>query len=101
LGTFEFYVLLESIRREKREKAAFAKFLADLAVETGKIEPEKATFLLMQYEEELHQFKYNYKYVTVEERLGSLQVDVQDEEKALLEKVSGLTVSDENAGRNR
>ena len=98
---FEFYILLESIKREKREKAAFAKFIGDLAVEVGGADPGKIALLLIEYEEELHQFKYNYRYVSVEQRLKAIQTDGRSEDATLLDKVSGLTASETNAGRPR
>jgi hypothetical protein len=93
-------VLLESIKREKREKAAFARLLVELAVEGKELTRERGALLLIQYEEELHQFKYNYKYVPVEQRLKMVQTGAHDEDIAILDKVSGMTVSDEDAGRD-
>ncbi len=89
--------MLESLRRKKREKAAFARFLVGLATGIGTITEENAAVLLVEYEEELHQFKYNYKYVPVEQRLSAIQTDERDEESDLLDKVSRLTVSDKDA----
>jgi len=85
-------VLLEAIKREKQEKAAFARLLVELEIESGRVSRDKAVFLLIQYEEELHQFKYNYKYVPVEHRLKALQENFQDEDANLLDKVSNLSV---------
>jgi len=99
IGTFEFYILLESIKRKKREKAAFAKLITELAIESGLVQREAATLLLIEYEEELHQFKYNYKYVPVGRRLKTVEKERETADLQILKKVSGLTVKDNDAGR--
>lgn len=101
LGTFEFYLLLESIRREKAEKAAFAKLLVDLEVASGRVANSRAQLILIEYEEELRQFKYNYDYVPFERRLESTRVDARMEDMRVLDKVAAMTVSDEDVGRPR
>ena len=95
MGTFEFYVLLESIRREKAEKAAFARLLVSLAVEEGGVTKKRGALILIKYEEELHQFKYNYKYVPIERRLEMEQTSARNEDEERLAKVSALTVGDD------
>lgn len=89
--------MLESLRREKSEKAAFARLLVELEVEKGTLDQKRGALILLKYEEELHQFKYNYKYVPVEKRLKEVQTKVRTEDVQRLEKVSALTVSDEDA----
>jgi hypothetical protein len=101
LGSFEFYLFSEAVRREKVEKFAFARLLVNVAVESGFVNPDRGRFLLYEYGEDLHQFKYNYNYVPIGKRIERIRNEKEAEDQRLLKKVAAMTVEDKDVGRPR
>lgn len=97
LGSFEFYLFSEGIRREKAEKLAFARLVVGMAALSGLISQEQGNLLLYEYGEDLHQFRYNYGYVPISRQLENIRFTKQNEELRLLKKVSDMTVKNTNA----
>jgi hypothetical protein len=52
--------------------------------------------LLEQYKEELFQFRYNYKYQSIKQRLVDEEIKEADTIARIMEKVDKLTVEDED-----
>lgn len=92
IGSIEFNLLSEGIKRERSEKLAFATLLAKLAVATGFARQEQADFLVMEYKEELYQVRYNYNYKRIGDRVREEKARRQLRDMQVLEKVAKLTV---------
>lgn len=96
LGSFEYQLLREGIRRRRTEKVSFARFLAGLFGPMSGLGAEELTFLVTQYAEEVLQFNYNSKYEPAYLKVLQTRVEQIDEDQRLLAKVSAMTVTDED-----
>jgi len=96
LGSFEFNLLHEGIRRQRAEKISFARLLAGLIAPISGLEKEEVTILVSRYAEEVMQFNYNSKYEPVYLKLLRARVDTVNEDQLLLAKVNAMTVTDED-----
>jgi hypothetical protein len=100
LGSFEFNLLYEGIRRGRAEKVAFARFLSGLIAPLSGMEDKHVTLLISQYAEEVMQFNYNSKYEPVYVRMVRTKVAAVNEDQRLLRKVDAMTVTDEDMNRH-
>lgn len=94
IGSFKFNVITEGLQREKQEKVAFARFMAALLGPASGLKAGEIGALVAAYAEEVHQFRYNYKYVPVQELAQRKAVAAANEDLRLMEKVAKFTVKD-------
>ena len=96
LGSFEFNLLHEGIRRQRAEKVTFARFLASLIAPISGMREEEVTILVSRYAEEVMQFNYNSKYEPVYLKVLRTRVAKVSEDQRILAKVDAMTVTDED-----
>ncbi len=96
LGSFEFNLLYEGIRRQRTEKIAFARFLSKLIAPLSGASKEETALLVSQYAEEVLQFNYNSNYEPVYQRMVRARVEQVSEDQRILRKVNEMTVTDED-----
>ncbi len=96
LGSFEFNLLYEGIRRRQTEKVAFARLLTRLLGPLSGVTGEVATLLIADYAEEVMQFNYNSNYESVYSKVVRKRVRRQSEDQRILDKVKTMTVTDED-----
>lgn len=101
LGSFEYNLFTEGLRREKSEKLAFARLLVGMGVAAGFFNEEKGKLLLYEYQEDLYQFRYNYGYVPIGEQVAKIQKAKKDEDMRLLKKVAAMSEGVDDAGSKR
>ena len=95
LGSFEYNVLYEGIRRKKSEKVAFAKFLGALLGPLSDLEPEKIMLLVAEYAEEVYQLKYNWEYQALRTRVVREKQIAHNEDLRILKRVEAMTVTED------
>ena len=95
LGSFEFNLLVEGIRRERSREVAFAQFMAGLLAPLSGMSEEKVTLLVATYAEDVYQLKYNYMYESLRTRVVEARAVAQAEDIRILKKVAAMTVADE------
>ncbi len=100
-GSFEYNVMAEGIRREREEKIALARLFTLLFQEAHGLDGKKVALLLAEYVEELYQYKYNYEYVPVRQRVGNKKIDAKLEDIRILKKVAAMTVTEPFSARNK
>lgn len=94
IGTFEFNIIVEGVRRERSEKVAFAQFIAGFLGPMSGMEAKQASLLVADYAEEVFQFKYNYKYESMRMRVVEEKLAAQSEDMRILQKVAAMTVTE-------
>ena len=95
LGSFEFNIVAEGLRREQAEKVAFVKFIGSMLQPIAGLDAEAVSMLVTEFAEEVLQFKYNYKYETIRSRTIRERVAEHNEDTRILDKVAQLTVKDD------
>ncbi len=96
LGSFEFNLLHEGIRRQRAEKVSFARLLAGFLAPLSGMEDGEAALLVSRYAEEVLQFNYNSSYESVYLKVLRTRVAKVNEDQRLLDKVNAMTVTDED-----
>ena len=96
LGSFEFNLIHEGIRRQRAEKVSFARFLAGFLAPMCGMEEQDVSILVSRYAEEVMQFHYNSNYEPVYLKILRARVAKVTEDQRILDKVNALTVTDED-----
>ena len=92
LGSFEYFLLSEQLRREREEKVAHARLMATIAGRGAGLEQNEIDELVEEYAEAVYQLKYNSKYRSALSRKWEAKIAERSMEMDLLEKVSQMTV---------
>lgn len=90
-GTFEARLLAEGIQRERNEKFAFAQLLTTLVASLG-VPMERIRPTLIEYGEELYQFRYNSRYESAARRIEEERLKREANDLEILAKVDAMTV---------
>jgi hypothetical protein len=94
IGSFKFNVISEGIQREKVEKVAFARLMAELLGPASGHSKETINLLVATYAEEVFQFRYNCKYTSVKDVIRKQEERAINEDLRIMEKVAAMTVED-------
>lgn len=94
LGSFEYFVLSEGLRRERTEKVAFAKMVGSILGAGIGVEKDEIDTFVQEYAEEVFQLKYNYKYKSALARKLAEKVEQRVMEQQLLDRVNRMTVQE-------
>jgi hypothetical protein len=94
-GSFQERLLFESILREKNERFSAITLFARLLGAGFNLKDEAVDSLLEEYKEELYQLRYNYKYVTSNQKRISEHVKKAAEQARYMRRLEQMTVSDE------
>ena len=78
------------------EKIAFARLLTEFLAPIAGLGREEVLRTLSNYAEELEQLSYNWKYVSVAEKMDKFHKAQDDERDRLLAKVAAMTVKDDD-----
>lgn len=95
LGSFEYNLLFEGIRRERMEKIAFAKFLGNFLGPLCGMTEKQTALNVAEYAEEIFQLKYNWGYETLRKRVVREKQIAHNEDLRILQRVAAMTVTED------
>lgn len=94
IGSFKFNLISEGIQREKVEKVAFARLMAELLGPASGHSKDTINMLVATYAEEVFQFRYNCKYTTVKDVVRKRKEQAISNDMQIMAKVAAMTVED-------